>query len=183
MRYIDGVLGALREDPPLVYAGGPFSDRGGADDNDMATFVALPSTVRAHWRHALADLTEQYRRGVRALDAAAGGSFVEATSDRQDEALVENPGGFRDLLFQHAIEGTYAVPEYLGNTDLVGWKEVRFPGDTQPRGYTDHEVSRSDGPDEIERAGIVAKVLDLLESSSPASSSKPNLVPGRDDGS
>ena len=40
------------------------------------------------------------------------------------------------LLFEHTIEGLYASPEYGGNRGLVGWKEIGFPGDVQPRGYT-----------------------------------------------
>ena len=47
---------------------------------------------------------------------------------------------FRDLLYQHVVEGAYAAPEYLGNRDLAGWTAIEFPGDVQPRGYTDAEV-------------------------------------------
>ncbi len=38
------------------------------------------------------------------------------------------------------VEGAYAAPEYLGNRDLAGWPAIGFPGDVQPRGYTDAEV-------------------------------------------
>ena len=34
----------------------------------------------------------------------------------------------------------YAVPEYGGNANLVGWSDIKFPGDSQPRGYTNAEV-------------------------------------------
>ena len=38
-------------------------------------------------------------------------------------------------------------PEYGGNEDQRGWTEIRFPGDTQPRGYTRRRRSaQSDGP-------------------------------------
>ena len=33
-----------------------------------------------------------------------------------------------------------AVPEYGGNANLVGWQDIKLPGDNQPRGYTDAEV-------------------------------------------
>ena len=36
----------------------------------------------------------------------------------------------------------YGAPEYLGNRDLVGWRNIGFAGDVQPRGYTDAEVSQ-----------------------------------------
>ena len=69
---------------------------------------------------------------------------------------------FTALLFEHTIEGLYATPEYGGNRGLVGWKDIGFPGDSQPRGYTSNEVERSDGPDPVDNAGIVADVLKLL---------------------
>jgi len=48
---------------------------------------------------------------------------------------------FRDVLYRHACEGAYGAPEYGGNRDLAGWRAIQFPGDVQPRGYTDDEVS------------------------------------------
>jgi hypothetical protein len=35
----------------------------------------------------------------------------------------------------------YGAPEYGGNQGLVGWHNIDFAGDVQPRGYTDAEVS------------------------------------------
>jgi gluconate 2-dehydrogenase gamma chain len=75
---------------------------------------------------------------------------------------MASASSFTSLLFEHTIEGLYAVPEYGGNRGLVGWKDIGFPGDIQPRGYTPDEVSRSDGPDPVEAAGVVADVLRLL---------------------
>ena len=66
--------------------------------------------------------------------------------------------GFRDLLFTHAIEGMYSVPEYGGNAGLVGWQDIRFRGDTQPVGYAPHEVSSSDGPDPVVLDGVIAQL-------------------------
>ena len=48
---------------------------------------------------------------------------------------------FRQLLYEHACEGAYGAPEYGGNRDGAGWEAIRFPGDVQPRGYTDEEVA------------------------------------------
>ncbi len=47
---------------------------------------------------------------------------------------------FTNLLFGHTIEAMYSNPEYGGNANLVGWKDIKFPGDVQPRGYTPAEV-------------------------------------------
>ena len=81
----------------------------------------------------------------------------------QDKILAGSAASsFTALLFEHTIEGLYAAPEYGGNRGLAGWKDIAFPGDIQPRGYTPEEVSRSDGPDPVEATGIVADVLKLL---------------------
>ena len=60
-----------------------------------------------------------------------------ATQDARLDALPE----FRALLYRHACEGAYGAPEYGGNRDQAGWRAIGFPGDVQPRGYTDVEVS------------------------------------------
>ena len=38
----------------------------------------------------------------------------------------------------------YSNPEYGGNANLVGWRDIKFPGDTQPRGYTDAQVEQAE---------------------------------------
>jgi gluconate 2-dehydrogenase gamma chain len=175
--YIVMLLGALRHDPPRVYAGGPFSDRGGSKRNNMARFLPLDDTVRAHWRARLADLVAAYREGLGELDALAGGDFAAASPTVQDAALARNPmvghlpaenSGFTDLLFQHTIEGCYSAPEYGGNTDLAMWQSIKFPCDVQPRGYHADQVTNSDGPDPYTPTGIVADVLGLITSTAPA---------------
>ena len=93
--------------------------------------------------------------------------------------LPSGNDGFTDLLFQHAIEGVYAVPEYGGNAGLVGWKEIGFPGDRQPKGFTADEVSRSDGRDPLEPTGIVADVLDLITATAPGAPSSTIVGPVR----
>jgi hypothetical protein len=56
----------------------------------------------------------------------------------------------------------YANPEYGGNRGLAGWRDIDFPGDVQPRGYTGEEVERSDGHDPLRQTPIVTDVLKLL---------------------
>jgi hypothetical protein len=60
----------------------------------------------------------------------------------------------------------YSVPEYGGNADLVGWQEISWVGDRQPRGFTDAQVTLSDGPDVYVPSGIGQRLLQLLASSS-----------------
>jgi Gluconate 2-dehydrogenase subunit 3 len=186
--YIVTLLGALAEDPPRVYAGGPFSDRAGSKRDDMAHFLPLNHAVREHWRARLADLVAAYHDGLAKLDDLAGGDFAAASPAAQDAALAKNPkvahlpvenSGFTDLLFQHTIEGCYSVPEYGGNAGGKMWASIGFPGDAQPRGYDDDQVTDSDGPDPIEAEGIVADLLELLTSTAPGSPTPAVIPPPR----
>lgn len=161
-RYVDTMLGALSLDPPKVFAGGPFSNRAGSRVDDMATFLGLTTASAAGWKIRLARLRAVYTNGVADLDRLAGGSFLDASQAEKDTILAKNPEGFTAVLFAHAIEGTYSNPEYGGNADLSGWKEIAFPGDSQPRGYDDHEVSDSDGPEPYRPEGVGKRLLQLV---------------------
>jgi len=147
VRYIDTMLAAFTFHPARIHAGGPYSDRAGGGKDDMARFVPLPRMRKLGWERRINAYQRAYRKGVKELDALAGGDFTAASTQQQDGALAQS--SFRSLLFEHAIEGMYAVPEYGGNQGLVGWKDIKFPGDTQPRGYTPAQVSTSDGPDPV----------------------------------
>ena len=165
--YIDTMLGALGAvldgAVPPVFAGGPWSNRHTSGPDLMARFVALDPVARIAWRKRLTGWQQQYRQGIAALDKAAGGDFTKVSHARQDKILVSSPvSSFTALLFEHTIEGLYSAPEYGGNRGLTGWKEIGFPGDIQPRGYSADEVSRSDGPDPVDNTGIVASVIKLL---------------------
>jgi hypothetical protein len=164
--YIDtmlGALGALDDAAPPVFAGGPWSNRHTSGPDLMARFVALDPVTRIAWRKRLTGWQQQYQEGIATLDRLAGGDFTKASRSRQDKILVASSvSSFTALLFEHTIEGLYSAPEYGGNRGLAGWKEIGFPGDIQPRGYTADEVSRSDGHDPVENTGIVAKVIKLL---------------------
>jgi len=78
---------------------------------------------------------EIYRDGI----AALGDDFTEVDGDEQDRRLRAQRE-LRTLFYTHACEGAYGPPEYGGNRDLAGWSAIQFPGDSQPRGYTDDEV-------------------------------------------
>jgi hypothetical protein len=149
--YIDGFLGAFASDPPLIWAGGPFSGRFGGSAS-FATFHRLAPRDELAWRTRIegslgirererlgpvVGLQEQYRQGILAL----GEEFTDLSGEEQDQRLREN-GEFTTLLYEHACEGMYGAPEYLGNRGLVGWNNIGWAGDVQPRGYTDEEVSQ-----------------------------------------
>jgi gluconate 2-dehydrogenase gamma chain len=166
--YIDtmlGALGALGDDdpPPMIFAGGPWSNRHTSGPDLMATFVTLDPVSKIAWRKRLMGWQQQYTKGIAALDKLASGDFTKATHAEQDKILAtQSASTFTALLFEHTIEGLYASPEYGGNQGLAGWKDIGFPGDIQPRGYTSDEVERSDGRDPLSHATIVADVLRLL---------------------
>jgi hypothetical protein len=161
--YIDTMLGALHDDQPMIFAGGPWSNRHTSGPNLMDHFAALDPVATIAWRKRLTAWQQQYTRGIVTLDKLAGGDFTKATPDTKDKILAKpSVSTFTALLFEHTIEGLYAPPEYGGNKDLAGWKDISFPGDIQPRGYTANEVERSDGHDPLTDTGVVADVLKLL---------------------
>jgi Gluconate 2-dehydrogenase subunit 3 len=167
--YIDLMLGALGSldasdgDAPAVFAGGPWSNRHTSGPDLMARFSALDPVTRIAWQRRLTGWQKRYRQGVAALDRLAGGDFTTASRAKQDKILVMSPvSSFLSLLFEHTIEGLYAAPEYGGNRGLTGWKDISYPGDSQPRGYTADEVSGSDGHDPVDDTGVVADVLKFL---------------------
>jgi gluconate 2-dehydrogenase gamma chain len=166
--YIDTTLAALpdlgdTDDPPAVFAGGPWSNRHTSGPDLMARFVALDPVAKIAWRKRLSRWQGQYRDGIEALDKLAGGDFTKAGQAEQDKILATaSVSTFTSLLFEHTIEGLYGAPEYGGNRGGSGWREIGFPGDIQPRGYTADEVERSDGPDPVEQSPIIADVIKLL---------------------
>jgi Gluconate 2-dehydrogenase subunit 3 len=148
--YIDGLLGAFTTDPPLIWAGGPFSGRFGGEAS-FSTFQRLTPREELAWRTRIegsrgipererlgpvVGLQDRYTEGI----ADLGADFCEVTGDEQDRRLRHHKE-FTALLYEHACEGMYGAPEYGGNRDLVGWRNIDFAGDVQPRGYTDVEVS------------------------------------------
>ncbi len=151
--YIDGMLGAFLVDPPRIYAGGPFSGRfGGAAG--FAQFAPLGRLEELAWRTRI-----EGSRGITAREfngpvlgwqelyaagiAALGPDFVTVDPEEQDRRLDAAPK-FKQLLYEHSCEGAYGAPEYGGNRDGRGWAAIEFPGDVQPRGYSDAEVSGRD---------------------------------------
>jgi len=164
--YIDkmlATLGALTGPAPIIFAGGPWSNRHTSGPDLMADFIPLDPVTIIAWRKRLEGWRKQYMEGIATLDSLAGGDFTAAAPQDQDKILArQEASGFTSLLFEHTIEGLYANPEYGGNRGLAGWTDIGFPGDIQPRGYTPDQVERSDGRDPVAATGIVADVLKLL---------------------
>jgi gluconate 2-dehydrogenase gamma chain len=166
--YIDtmlSMLGTLQagRGTPQVFAGGPWSNRHTSGPDLMAMFIPLDPVSRIAWRERISGWQQQYRGGIARLDKLAGGDFTAVSKARQDKILAQSSmSSFLSLLFEHTIEGLYANPEYGGNRGLVGWRDIGYPGDSQPAGYTAEEVSRSDGYDPVDRTPIVSEALKFL---------------------
>jgi gluconate 2-dehydrogenase gamma chain len=151
--YVDGLLGAFAVDPPRIWAGGPFSGRYGGEAS-FGEFLRPSALEELAWRTRIegsqgiaeremngrvSGWQQEYRDGI----AALGADFAALSAADQDARLDVVPE-FKELLYGHACEGAYGAPEYGGNRDLGGWRAIRFPGDVQPRGYTDDEVRGRD---------------------------------------
>jgi hypothetical protein len=150
VQYVDRLLAAFSFDPPLIFAGGPFSGRFGGNAT-FGDFLPLSPREELAWRTRIEGSLglpdrefngpvrgwqQIYREGI----AALGPDFSTASGDEQDRRLAAERE-LRSVLYAHACEGSYGPPEYGGNADLQGWRVIAFPGDVQPRGYTDEEVS------------------------------------------
>jgi hypothetical protein len=151
--YIDGLLGAFAVDPPRIWAGGPFSGRYGGEAS-FGEFLRPSALEELAWRTRIEGTQgiaerelngpvtgwqQEYRDGI----AALGADFATLPAADQDTRIDAVPE-FKQLLYGHACEGAYGAPEYGGNRDLGGWRAIGFPGDVQPRGYTDDEVRGRD---------------------------------------
>ena len=148
--YIDGLLGAFLVDPPRIWAGGPTSGRHGGEAG-FARFHRLSPLDELAWRTRIEGslgiperefngpvpgLQERYRAGL----AELGEHFLDLGPEEQDDRL-RSCRAFTALVYEHCCEGMYGAPEYGGNRDGAGWAAVAFPGDVQPRGYSDAEVA------------------------------------------
>jgi len=174
---IDLLLGAFEVSPPLIYAGGPFSDRAGASHDDFADFVALDRQAELGWRIRLEGsrgirerefagpvigLQQIYRDGLAHLDDRSqhtyGVRFAQASKSAQDQLL----GDLGDKPLQrfiaaalaNTLEAMYGPPEYGANRDLIGWSSNGWSGDNQPRGFTRAQITQPDRGSPAARTAI-----------------------------
>jgi hypothetical protein len=150
VEYVDRLLAAFSFDPPLIFAGGPFSGRFGGEAS-FGRFLPLSRREELAWRTRIEGSQGRperefngpvrgwqqiYREGIVAL----GPDFPDVDGAEQDRRLAAQRE-LRNVFYAHACEGAYGAPEYGGNPGLEGWRVIDFPGDVQPRGYTDEEVT------------------------------------------
>ena len=170
--YIDFLLGAFTVDPPRIYAAGPFSGRMGGDAN-FDVYLPLSRVKEIRWRTVIEGSQgiaerefngpvmgwqELYLEGLAYLDALARQDFDAAFADlsiedRRTLTKKAQPPDFMDVVFDHTVEGMYAVPEYGGNWRGVGWTYIDYEGDRQPIGYNRRQVEEEDPDGKSSTAG------------------------------
>ncbi len=157
--YLDQLLGAFDADPPRIYAGGPYSGRHGGR-RGFPSFQPLTRVETIRWRTYIegsqgiperefngpvTGLIDRYTQGLDALDAAAqagqGTGFALLGPTGRLNVLSAADPSFVQLVYEHAVEGTYGDPVYGGNAGRLGWKAIDYEGDRQPIGYTEHQMS------------------------------------------
>jgi len=165
VHFIDRLLSAFEEDPPAIFAGAPWSDRHTSGPDYLKRFVPLIERQERAWRRRVHDLRKQVVDAVEDLDKAAVGDgykdFVSAPTSEQDKLLTDF-AGVRDVLFGLTIDAMYSVPEYGGNHKQSAWQEIKWPGDSQPVGYSAKKVESDDGPDPVSPADL-APVQELID--------------------
>ena len=147
----------------MIFAGGPWSNRHTSGPNLMASFAPLDPVARIALAQAPGQLAAASTSRHRRPGQAGRRRLHQGRAAKQDKILATaSVSTFTALLFEHTIEGLYATPEYGGNRGLVGWQDIGFPGDIQPRGYTATRLSAPTAPTTVADAGVVADVLKLL---------------------
>jgi len=103
----------------------------------------------------MSDRLDEARAGLAALnDSLAGpGGFAALDASQQDDALRQiESGAFFGLMRWMTICGFFAMSEYGGNRDHVGWKVIGFEGHhggwQSPFGYYDAQAHGGSGDDE-----------------------------------
>ena len=126
-QYIDRQLGTPWADGAIWYMSAPF-------------FETAPEFG---YQSALTP-KQQYRMGIRAIDALCRdrfkAAFAELSPGQQDDVLKQIEAGkltspdlplktfFTSFLLENTLEGYFGDPMYGGNKDMAAWKMIGHPG-------------------------------------------------------
>lgn len=169
--FVEAFLSAFDQDPPAIFAGGPFSGRhplptdpGPADS--FTQFLPLTRYQRLAWQLRIngpdaldpepfialsADLKNNYT-GLADIISTGLTSAVNmedgmAPRPVMADVLLSNTGpDFQTIFLPLLAQAAFSAPEYKGN--ISAWKEVFYPGDSLPLGYKADDITLPDaGPD------------------------------------
>ena len=129
-------------------------------DEQGAIVWVKKSEIERYGYQSLLKPTERYAAGLAAADRFSnekfGSNFADLSEDQQDQIIeamekgnapdyFKDPTGkqFFDMLQADTIQGMFADPAYGGNKDMVGWKQIGYPG--AQRAYTPADMD-TEGP-------------------------------------
>jgi gluconate 2-dehydrogenase gamma chain len=93
-------------------------------DKHRYTMEPFVESVPEHGYQGKESPREIYRAGLKAL-----GAFTALPPTGQDSLLESiEKSIFFQLLRSHTIEGMFCDPMHGGNTDVIGWQLIGFPG-------------------------------------------------------
>jgi hypothetical protein len=196
------LLSAFSFDPPMIFAGGPFSNRGGSSTNHFEKFIELDSYDELAWRMRLEGSQGRpeeantgvikgwqmiYREGLQALNSESSRYGVSSFQELPIalKALVLNLSQspeiseLIDIAFPHCLQFMYGAPEYGGNKALAGWRSISFQGDVQPKGFTAEQVTKPDNPGLTELLGFLGPISTMTDGSNGGQQSQSDKSSGR----
>lgn len=160
LTFHDGAVTYTYTQPPhaKTYEGDQPPDQ--KEDEQGEIVWVKKSEIERYGYQSLLKPVDRYRAGLAAVDRFAnekfGKDYVDLSDDQQDEILdtmekgkapdyFKDPTGkqFFDMLQQDTIEGMFSDPAYGGNKDMIGWKQIGYPG--AQRAYTPTDMD-TEGP-------------------------------------
>jgi hypothetical protein len=149
-RLLDAFTGAAPEPPIHAALGGGFIplDRVA----ELGWRIRLEGSLGLPEREFAGPVTglgARMSKGLALLDTRArrlcGAAFADASTADQDAVLDTAAGDelheFIVLTLGLTLDVVYGPPQYGANHDGTSWRPLRWPGFTQPRGFTAQEVS------------------------------------------
>ena len=182
--FVETFLSAFEQDPPAIYAGGPFSGRkplptDPTPTDNFSQFLSLTRCQRLAWQLRIngpdglkqeqfifrSDTLKNYR-GLADIINQGLTNAVNLEDDMDpkpvmaDVLLSATGSDFQEIFFPLLAQAAFSAPEYKGN--LTAWPEIFYPGDSLPTGYKDADVTQPDtGPDPAPIPGLGKIFFDL----------------------
>ena len=160
LAFHDGFVEYTYVHPPhaKTYEGDPPPDQ---KTDELGEIIWVKkSEIERYGYQSILKPVDRYRAGLKSVDdystATFGKKFVDLSEDEQDQVLGAMKDGnasdffkdptdkqFFDMLQHDTIEGMFADPAYGGNKDMIGWKQIGYPG--AQRAYTPVDMD-TEGP-------------------------------------
>ncbi len=167
VNYIDKMLAFHEGGVEPYYAEGPHAKpyEGDQPPPEKADKLGLiiwvkKSELHRYGTQSTLKLLDRYRNGVGYVNAYSkakyGAPFADLQPSTQDQVIndmindvakdfFEDPSDteFFKMLQTHTIQGMFSDPAYGGNKDMIGWKQIGYPG--AQRAFTAEDMN-TEGP-------------------------------------